>query len=304
MLSLRLHRTDEFDGGASAIALHLAALGAEPTLITALTDDAQAALIANRLQARGVIVDGIANRRQIATRNRYLVDQSKMMKVDEGAASPLDSIRVQHVAGKILAACEGAAAVILADFGYGMITGPLLDRVMPTIRKSVPIISADASGGQANLLRFRDADLLCPSERQVRQALNDTSSGLNAVVYRLFRATGARQALVTMGRQGLVAFDQCQITQPGESWERKMRGAYLPALAGTVIDPLGCGDALLATATASLAAGGSLQAAAYLGAIAAASAGQTLGNHPLKLDAVVRHLGHSFQPTYAERLAG
>lgn len=303
MMSLRLHRSDDYDGGASIIAAHLAGLGVEPTLITSLTDDAQAAQIANRLHARGVIVDGVAHRRQIPTKHRYLVDQTKMMKVDEGASAPLDSVNIDKVAAKIVTACEGAAAVIFADFGYGMITGPLLERVMPMIRSKVPVIAADVSGSQANLLRFRDVDLLCPSEREVRQALNDTSSGLNAVVYRLFRATGARQALVTMGKQGLVAFDQCQITQPGESWERKMRGAYLPSLAGSVIDPLGCGDAVLATATASLAVGASLQAAAYLGSLAAAVTAQNMGNAPIKLDAMIARLNQSFQPTYAARLA-
>lgn len=303
IMSLRLHRSDDYDGGGAIVAQHLAGLGAEPTLITSLTDDAHAALIANRLHARGVIVDGVANRRQIATKHRYLVDQTKMMKIDEGATAPLDSINVEKVAAKIVAASEGAAAVIFADFGYGMITGPLLDRVMPQVRATVPVITADVNGGQANLLRFRDVDLLCPSEREVRQALNDTSSGLNAVVYRLFRATNARQALVTMGKQGLVAFDQCQVTQPGESWERKMRGAYLPSLAGNALDPLGCGDAVVATATAALAAGASLQSAAYLGSLAAAVAAQASGNAPITLDAMVMKLNRSLQPSYATRLA-
>lgn len=303
MMSLRLHRSDDYDGGASIVASHLAALGADTTLITALTDDAQAALIANRLHARGVIVDGIASRRSVATKHRYLVDQTKMLKLDEGAASPLDSVAVSRVTAKILAASQNAAAVIFADFGYGMLTGPLLERVMPEIRKTVPIIAADVSGSQANLMRFDDVDLLCPSERELRQALNDTSSGLNAVVYRMFRATNARQALVTMGKQGLVAFDQCQVTQPGEAWERKMRGAYLPALTSSVIDSLGCGDALLATATASLAAGGSLHAGAYLGSLAAAMTAQSIGNAPIKLDGLIARLNQSLQPAYASRVA-
>jgi hypothetical protein len=44
---------------------------------------------------------------------------------------------------------------------------------------------------QSSLLRFRAVDLLCPTEREVRQTLNDFASGLNAVVHRLLQVTQA-----------------------------------------------------------------------------------------------------------------
>ena len=78
--------------------------------------------------------------------------------------------------------------------------------------------------------------------------------------------------------------------QPGESWDRGLRAAYLPSLAGRVADPLGCGDALLATATCALAAGASPQAAAYLGSVAAAVAVGEVGNRPITAQQVGAHL--------------
>ena len=175
--------------------------------------------------------------------------------------------------------------MIFADFGYGLITSGLLDQLMPLLRPRVPVITADVSGMQSSLLRFRAVDLLCPTEREVRQTLNDFASGLTAVVYQLLRITQAKQALITMGKQGLVAFDECRPTQAGEAWERRVRSAYLPSLAHHVIDSLGCGDALLSVASATLAVGGSVHAAAYLGSLAAsvrtvASTGPMHGVHP------------------------
>src|SRR5258706_9148287 len=41
MMSLRQIRSEDYDGGAGVVALHLAGLGASPTLITALGDDAE-----------------------------------------------------------------------------------------------------------------------------------------------------------------------------------------------------------------------------------------------------------------------
>ena len=124
----------------------------------------------------------------------------------------------------------------------------------------------------------------------MRQTLNNFSSGLNAVVYELLSATGAKAAMITLGKQGLCVFDQQQ-TSPAESWDRRLRTAYLPALSGNSVDPLGCGDALLATASMALAAGGSLAAAAYLGSIAAAIELQQMGNRPICTDQLLSCIG-------------
>ena len=70
----------------------------------------------------------------------------------------------------------------------------------------------------------------------------------------------------------------------------RLHSEYLPALCPQGTDPLGCGDALLATATLTLAAGGSLQAAALLGSIAAALEVREVGNVPVGADQIRRHL--------------
>src|SRR5207249_8418836 len=104
----------------------------------------------------------------------------------------------------------------------------------------------------------------------------------------LLTETNAKQALITLGKQGLVSFDW-----PGgtaRDSEGRLRSEYLPALSGRTVDPLGCGDALLAAASLALAAGGSLQAAALLGSIAAAIEVQEVGNIPVTAERIRSHL--------------
>src|SRR5207302_3658336 len=83
MMSLRSVRSRDYDGGAAVIALHLAGLGAEPTLVTSLSDHAvgQQRL---RLAAAGVDVLALPRPRGGADvcKHRYLVEQTKMFKVD------------------------------------------------------------------------------------------------------------------------------------------------------------------------------------------------------------------------------
>jgi len=285
MLSLRSLQTQDYDGGAGVIALHLAGLGARPTLISALADDDLSRQISMRLRGSGVDLQCYQGRREVATKHRYLVDQNKLFKVDEGQAAPADTQLEGLLAARILSVAEGAAAVVFADFGYGVITASLLDRILPELRKQVPVLTADVSGRQSNLLRFRDVDLLCPTEREVREAQHDFSNGLGAVVWNLLNSTAAKQAIITLGKQGLVTFDRND-----RSMADRLHSEYLPALAPHAIDTLGCGDALLATSSLILAAGGSLQAAAFLGSIAAAIEAQEIGNQPITAECILTQL--------------
>ena len=291
VMTLRPMRSEQYDGAAAVIAQHLAGLGAQVTLITALAEDEASRQVVARLGGSGVEVQSVASRRQLVTKTRYLVDQTKLFKVDEGGVAPLDSRSLEQIATHIDTATDGADGVIFADFGYGTITAPLLDRVLSGVRRRVPIITADVSGPQGTLARFRDVDLLCPTEREIRAAMNDFSSGLNAVAYRLLESTHARALMVTLGKQGLCLFDQQQTTGADEAWERKLRAGYLPSLGGRAVDPMGCGDALLAVASLALAAGASPQAAAYVGSLAAAIELQQIGNHAVTAEQLLGHVG-------------
>ena len=151
-------------------------------------------------------VESSKHRRQNVIKSRYVADQTKLFKVDQGGAAPLDSQNEKRVAEMILSAAQDATAVVFADFGYGLITESLLERIMPPLRQSTPIITADVSGRQSSLLRFKDVDLLCPTEREVRETLHDFTRGLGAVVWDLLDATGAKNAIITLGKQGLVTF--------------------------------------------------------------------------------------------------
>ncbi|MGN6506711.1 MAG: PfkB family carbohydrate kinase [Tepidisphaeraceae bacterium] len=285
MMALRNMATREFDGGAAIVARHAAALGAEATLVTAVAGDIESEQLIFRLCADGVGTIVSDHRKQLVTKSRFIVDDQKVLKVDDGAIAPLDSRREKELADEILQAADGAACVILADFGYGLITAGLLERIMPALRQRVPVITADVSGKQANLLRFKGVDLLCPTERELRETLGDFSNGLGAVVSELLRTTNVKSALITLGKQGVMACTWPQLTWSASNG--RLSTDYLPALSTTAVDPLGAGDAMLAATSLMLAAGASLQQAAFIGSLASAVEVRLSGNVPVTRDAVL-----------------
>jgi rfaE bifunctional protein kinase chain/domain/rfaE bifunctional protein nucleotidyltransferase chain/domain len=301
VMSLRSVNRAEYDGGAGVVALHLASLGCSPTLVTSMAEDDFAHAGAMRMTAAGVNVQSVHNRKSTIVKERYLVEETKMFRVEEGGPAPLDSKMEERFADLLLDAARGADAVIFTDFGYGTITKGMLDRVTDTLRKSGAILAADVSGSQGDLLKFRGMDLICPTEREARQCIGDHASGLGAVVGKLLDRMDSRQALITLGKQGLVTFDwnSLEERQTGE----RLRSEYIPAFARRGIDPLGCGDALLATATAALAAGGDLMSAAILGSYAAALEVNQVGNIPITADELLRLTSDTIQTRSVPRMA-
>jgi sugar/nucleoside kinase (ribokinase family) len=115
----------------------------------------------------------------------------------------------------------------------------------------------------------------------------------------LLSETNARQAIITLGKQGLVTFSPPE--QADGAMLGRLSSEYLPAFSNRVIDPLGCGDALLATTSLALACGASLQAAAYVGSLAAAIEIQQLGNQPITAERLADAVNH--REAVAARLA-
>lgn len=284
MMSLTQIDERSYVGGAGIVARHVAAMGGKAFLLSAGANDDQTSSVKDVLLAEGVESDLMNVRPALVEKTRFMVDNTKLFKVDRGQRQPLDSVAERRAAQILEHNAHNADAVIFCDFGYGMITASLLSRVLPGLRQNVRILTADVSGARASLLDFRFFDLLCPTEREARATLNDHDSGLSAVAWDILDQTQARHLFVTLEKQGLIVFERREQDRSSPDWSARLKSEPIPALSDYPIDLLGCGDALLAGATLALAAGAPLMKAAYLGSAMAAITASTLGNEPVQID--------------------
>jgi rfaE bifunctional protein nucleotidyltransferase chain/domain len=269
IMSLRPVEYRHFDGGAAIIAAHAAAMGARPILVTALPRTPASEALRRRLALQGVEVRALDVDRPLIEKQRFLVGACKVVKLDLGDPITLDASERNRLVEIAAAAAEGCDAAVVADFGLGLQSPAGLGALCTMIRQRVGVMVGDVSGRRSSLLEMRDMDLLCPTEVEMREALHDFQDGLSDVTWRLLAATKSRAALVTMGDQGVTAFG------PGTD---RLWAEHVPALSPFAIDPLGCGDAMLAAAALTLAANRTLLLAALLGSVAAAAQAQKLGN--------------------------
>lgn len=287
IMTLRPLERRTYDGGAAIIARHLAAMGASPVLVTGLPRNAQGDALRRRLTVEGVEVLAVELACDVPEKQRFLVGAQKVMKIDLVHPIALDAARQDQLVAMAAGAAKECAspetgqcdAVILADFGQGMLSPGVLNRLCREVRPLTRIMSGDVSGRRSDLRSMVRMDLLCPSESELRDAMSSHHDALPSAAWRLLHETDARAALVTMGSEGLVAFQPSPASAPSaDGFVSRVTSEHVPALCANAIDALGCGDALLSAATLTLASGGSLLAAAFIGSVAAATQAQRLGN--------------------------
>ena len=316
VMTLRPIERRQYDGGAAIIARHMVAMGAKPTLLCGLPAGPAGEAMRQRLKAEGIEVESIPVAGHLAEKQRFLVGIQKVMKLNMLEPLVLDAAsqdelveRAAQIAsgdGRSDGKRAGFDAAVIADFGNGLLSPAVITRLCRALRPLVRVLAGDVSGRRAGLRAFRDADLLCPSEQEARDGLHAFDSSIAGLAWSLLSETNTRHALLKLGGEGLIAFSRRADAQgngpatslassPASSlvaasvseapfdgaFRSRVTGEHVPALSGHPVDPLGCGDALLAAATLALCAGGSILQAAMLGSMSAAAEAQRLGNIPI-----------------------
>ncbi len=297
MMSLRELSTQDYLGGAAFVAAQLAALGAETVLVSAIGKDRDSAWAMEELTRRGVRVLALRHRQELAVKTRFVSDDTKLLRVERTQTCLLDSVAERQVADLLAAQAlqpgergRRADAAIVCDSGCGMISPGLLHWLSTDFRRRIPRLIGGIGGPQGRLAALRCFDLLCCSERTLRETANDFASGLSVVAYETLQKTQARQIFVSLGKGGLVTFDRPSHDPGSVGWTDRLRSEHLPALAGRAVDRLGGGEALLTMAGATAACGAGLMQSAYLASALAAVQVMRPGLPPVEPRSLLRWL--------------
>ncbi|MBX3396355.1 MAG: adenylyltransferase/cytidyltransferase family protein [Phycisphaerae bacterium] len=301
MMSLRELDQRDFPGGAAFIALQLAALGARPVLVTSQSGGPLSNRMCETLRQHGVEVRPIVPSGHVArdgrevdcaVNTRYLVEDKKVFRIHRSGAASIDSALERAVCAELTSAAEGDAALILYDAGFGAFSPGLRRAIQDDLRLRFSFVAGACGDSQSRTEVFNEVDLACCSERRLRAALNERDAGLSTLAYRLMQDTGARRLIGTLGKCGLVTFDRPSHDRSSPSWGGRLLSEYLPAFGTQMVDRLGAGDTLFASAALAVACGGNLMQAAYLGAISAGLAIDRLGPSTVTADEIRRVTRH------------
>ena len=264
VLILKYDATEMVAGGAGNAANNVAALGGRAALVGLVGGDAEG----RRLLAsfhRGVSRAHVVRAREYRTpvKTRILAGgvhaaRQQVVRIDRESGWPLDPAISTALASKIAPALVDCDAVLLSDYGSGLITPALADRVRDVIsrrarRRPVPILL----DSRYRLVDYRGLTTCTPNESEVEQALgiqiDDDLEALERAGRLLLRRTGMRAVLITRGSRGMALFQPKQAT------------IQIPIFGSDeVADVTGAGDTVIAAFGLALAAGGSFYEAARL----------------------------------------
>ncbi len=273
-------------GGAGLVARQLRALGASVTFVTTAAGGRSADAIADGLAGDHVTTHWIGDaKRPVFVKRRYLVDEQKVFKVNEGAPQPPTSSTQDALEETIATAIDDHDALVVSDFGYGLF-GPRLSAFVSELSKTRgrPYYADVSQNGHANLLKFQAPRFASPTENELRFALADAESGLSTLAVNYYRQSAAEGLALTLGKRGAIYFAPPVPGQP------RLRTEYLPSLAGLAVDNVGAGDAFLAALVLSDLAGAPAPLSIYVASLLSARKIQHVGNEPVEADELLAAL--------------
>lgn len=283
---LILEQEDErrVPGGAANAAMNVRSLGGVPLAVGRLGGDPAGVALARALRSSGLVTRWFHRDRRGGTivKTRILAGSShaarqQIVRLDRGHTEPLSREAERALARSARAAVRLADAVLLSDYGYGVLS-PMVRRgaIQDAKRAKIPIVV----DSRYDLRSYRGATLLTPNEHEVLEAMH-LPSLRTAVLKRagdaLVRDGGAQGVWITRGSDGMLLFT------------RGSRPLGLSIVGSSdVADVTGAGDAVSATATLALAAGASQLEAAILATYAASIVVMKRGTATVSRDELVR----------------
>ncbi len=279
-------KQDRFVGGAAIVAAHARGLGANVSYFSVVGKDDVARYAGEKLSAYGVdafLLDDEG--RPTTLKQRFRANSKTLLRVSHLRQHDISGKLVDKMFEQITAKLDNADLLVFSDFNYGCLPQSLVTRLIKVCKERGVMMVADsqASSQIGDVSRFHDMVLVTPTEREARLAMHDHNSGLVVLAERLRQKSRIQNIIITLGAEGILVHAPHTTTDD-------LITDRIPAMNPVPKDVAGAGDSLLTTAAMSLAVGGTIWQAAYLGSLAAACQVRRIGNHPLQASSLIKEL--------------
>jgi D-beta-D-heptose 7-phosphate kinase/D-beta-D-heptose 1-phosphate adenosyltransferase len=233
-------------GGAGNVARNVAALGGAVCLVGMIGGDADgheaSRLVGEAQEVEGYLVTD--PHRPTTLKTRFVSGGQQLLRVDLEESRPAAGEVEQRLVRTIRDACDGASAILLSDYGKGVVTDAVIaacrDKAAATGAKLVVDSKARSFG------RYGLVDLIKPNAAELANATDmptETDAEIEAALVRALELWETRAILVTRASKGI------SLATRGEPVR------HFPTAPREVFDASGAGDTTLAALGLALSAG-------------------------------------------------
>ena len=229
-------------GGAANVAVNLATLGVKTHLIGTTGNDYYGNFFMGLLKKYRIRTEGITRSSVPTTiKTRIIARNQQVVRVDrESDGKGRNSAAIISAVKKIIKKTD---AVIIADYGKGVITSELLGYLIPACLKMKKIITVDPQFD--NFMNYKNVTCLTPNHFEaslVSGMKAESDSQVKTCGQNILKKLNARSLIITRGEKGMAVFEKNKTT-------------FIATSAKEVYDVTGAGDTVIAVLTAVLACG-------------------------------------------------
>ncbi|MFT7670934.1 MAG: D-beta-D-heptose 7-phosphate kinase/D-beta-D-heptose 1-phosphate adenosyltransferase [Planctomycetota bacterium] len=261
-------RSEEKLGGAGNVAFNLRSMDVEVEMIGVIGDDGWGRQLRQVLESSGISTAGLVidEARPTCLKTRMVSGVQQMLRVDWEDSSSVSGSALGEILDRARELMKGVQAVVLSDYGKGVLTDLVLKTVIEDARAAGIPVLVDPKG--SDFSRYHGATLITPNRKEAELALGRKLPDLESV------AKGAREllavaeletAVITLGAEGIY-----YQTKDGLEGREATK-------ARAVFDVTGAGDTVISHLALFLAGGFDIGAAVALANLAAGVAVARLG---------------------------
>lgn len=253
-------------GGAGNVAANIAALGGKPLLVSVVGEDMEGDGLVSSLRAARVDVEGVVSdpHRPTIVKTRVIAGHQQVVRFDRESRAPLSSAVLARLLERVREKMTEARAVILSDYGKGVIGARLVQSVLKLAHRQKKFVTVDPK--VEHFLRYRRVDCITPNLKEATEGLRalppKTDADVDELGRRILRRLRCHSVLITRGERGMSLYREGRPP------------LHIPSEAQEVFDVTGAGDTVISTLSLALAAGATLDDAAR---VSNAAAGVVVG---------------------------
>ncbi len=270
VLALKYCSMDRFAGGVVAVANHVAGFVGSVDLACVVGElDNHEAFIRNSLQPNVCPSFYVQKNAPTIVKRRFIDNGSlnKLLEIYDMDDAGLCREEEMRLIKELDAAMDSYDAVIVADYGHGAVSKPLVDLLVG--RAPFLAVNTQANAGNRGfhtIAKYRRADFISLAEHEMRLEYRMDRPPERSEIVALAERAQASALAVTHGRCG------CSV------WGHPDHFCRVPAFGGNVVDVVGAGDAFLSVTALAAKLGTHAEIIGLLGNIAGSLAVGVLGN--------------------------
>ena len=260
-------------GGAGNVVNNIHTLGGKVLLAGIVGNDEMGRKVIHDLHKMGLETKGVIvePERVTTVKTRIIAQHQQVVRYDREITRPIHPENIQQILSLLEGGINELDAVLVSDYGKGVICEPLMERVRSLTQRAGKILAVDPK--VKNFPLFREVTIITPNHYEAAEATGRwimNEEDLMTVGRTLLQRLEVQSVLITRGEKGMTLFQH-----NGEV-------IHIPTMAKEVYDVTGAGDTVISVLTLAMAGGATAKEAAILSNIAAGMVVGEIGTATIK----------------------